>query len=529
MNVHQPGTINNHLGPSTAEPSAWSARFGGAALVTGASSGIGKAFAHALAQRGMDLILVGLEPVRLGELAQAIKAEYRVRVAHVAVDLGRPDAVDVIRACADAAGLRVGLLINNAGYGLFGSFTSRDPADQAAMVDVNCRAPIALARAFAPDMVTRQRGGIIFVASTAAYQPTPYFAVYAATKAFNLFMGEALWAELAQHGVEVLALSPGHAHTGFQARSGDPITSPPGGVATPEEIVATALKALGRRPSIIHGKRNTAIANFTQLMPRTTIMRATMRYFDGLDPARAAERTAPRPLTPRVSADQGRFTRAVGRMLLAFLAVAFIDMVVCSLLTQKMRFWFPAWLDAQWDTKGDSWVVYSQSYFAGILFIPLLAIEVVRAFAPRAASMARTTTIALAVLALGFIAWWKGGLMLQHHKGQEAIAWVLLTGAIWLVVRLSEALPAWAARVSARELASGLARAVAVFFLVLAVLDPILCVGVQGLPWSTGLFIEIAFFTPVGIGLAIVARRLSRNAAAPRPQPSVPEASAAYD
>ena len=169
--------------------------------------------------------------------------------------------------------MSIGLLVNNAGYGLFGPFTEQDPADQAAMIDVNCRAPASLARMFTPGMKARGCGGIIFVASTAAYQPTPYLATYAATKVFSLFMAEALWAELSKYGVEVVAVSPGHVRTRFQARSGDPIRNPLGGVATPDEIVATALSALGRKPSVIHGLRNVAMAKLTRMLPRAVMMR----------------------------------------------------------------------------------------------------------------------------------------------------------------------------------------------------------------------------------------------------------------
>ena len=319
--------MNKH----SATPSvSWSSRFGGAAIVTGASSGIGAAFAWALAARGMDLVLVARGEDRLVALAGAIKAKHAVRAVVVATDLARPDSAEVIRAAVEAAGLSVGLLVNNAGYGLYGPFTEQDPADQAAMIDVNCRAPASLARTFAPEMKARGRGGIIFVSSTAAYQPTPYLATYAATKAFDLFIAEALWAELSEHGVEVLALSPGYTRTGFQVRSGEPIRNPPGGVATPDEIVATALAALGRKPSVIHGLRNVAMAGLIHVLPRTIVMRGAIRYFDRLVRTRPRVEIGPptRPMQP-ASAD-GRFVRSVVRLLVAFLSVAFIDLVVCS-------------------------------------------------------------------------------------------------------------------------------------------------------------------------------------------------------
>jgi uncharacterized protein len=503
--------------------SAWSERFGGAAVVTGASSGIGEAFARALAARGMNLILIAREGERLEILARRLEAEHQIRAIPMAVDLADPEIAQTVSAAAKAAGLPVGLLVNNAGYGLFGDFTAQDPSEQAGMIDVNCRAPVALARQFAPEMVARGCGGIIFVASTAAYQPTPYFSVYAATKVFDLFMGEALWAELQPHGVEVLALSPGHVPTGFQARSGDPVTNPPGGVSTPEEIVATALSALGRKPSVISGLRNGAVAALVHLLPRTVVMNATMRYFKSLEPTVQIIGAGAATKWPASSGD-GRFARSVVRLLAAFLAVSFIDLVVCSLLTHKLRFWFPAWIDAHWDSRPDSWVTYSQSYMAGILFIPVLAAAIVREFIPRAAAGTRNAIVAGTLAVFAFIAWWKGGLMLKYHREWEAVAWVVLTAVTWGLIRLGEELPARLEHVSPRRLATWLARGVSVLILVMAVADPVLCVGVQGLPWSKGEWIEVGFLGPAGIALWIVARRLSINIPAGSSGQSVHEA-----
>jgi NAD(P)-dependent dehydrogenase (short-subunit alcohol dehydrogenase family) len=147
-------------------------------------------------------------------------------------------------------------------------------------------------------MVDRGRGGIIFVSSIAAYQPTPLLSVYAATKVFDLFMAEALWAELGPHGVEVLGVSPGHVCTGYQARSGDPVRNPPGGISEPEEVVATALSALGRKPSVISGLRNAALAALVRVLPRTVVMHAAIRYFGKLEPVRPTVEAVARATAP---------------------------------------------------------------------------------------------------------------------------------------------------------------------------------------------------------------------------------------
>jgi short-subunit dehydrogenase len=487
---------------------SWSQRFGGAALVTGASSGIGEAFAWALAERGMNLILVAREGERLEILAQTLETKFSIRAVPMAVDLADSNIAQILSAGIKAAGLTVGLLVNNAGYGLFGDFIRQNPAEQAGMIDVNCRAPVALTREFAPAMVVRGRGGIIFVASTAAYQPTPFFSVYAATKVFDLFLGEALWAELQEHGVEVLALSPGHVPTRFQARSGDPVTHPPGGVSSPEEIVANALLALGQKPSIISGRRNGLVAALVQLLPRTMVMHATMRYFKSLKPTVQPIRASVIDKRATSSGD-GRFARSVVRLIAAFLAVSFIDLVVCSLLTHKLRFWFPAWIDAHWDSRPNSYVTYSQSYLAGIIFIPVLAAALVREFIPRAATVKRTVIGAGTVAVFAFIAWWKGGLMLKYHRQWEALAWVALTAITWGLIRLGEELPSCLKHVSPGRLAIWLMRGVSILILIMAVADPVICIGVQGLPWSIGIWLEVGFLGPSGIILWAVAHRLS--------------------
>jgi uncharacterized protein len=523
-------TYGRIAGGEGGQVSEWTERFGGAALVTGACSGIGKAFARALAERGMDLVLVSRERERLGVFARTLQAEHAIRAVAVTADLARPDAAEVVRAGAHAAGLSVGLLINNAGYAVYGPFIHQDPDEQAGMVDVNCRAPLSLARTFAPDMVARRRGGMIFVASTAAYQPTPHLAVYSATKVFDLFLAEALWGELGRHGVEVLGISPGHARTEFQARSGDPVTHPPGGVALPEEIVATALSALGRKPSAIHGLRNAGLSVLVRVLPKKTVIHLALRYFERLDfeyrgakhsPIKGSD-TGTQLVLQELAASRfsskhgpasgdGRFVRDVARMIIAFLAVGFIDLVVCSLLTHKLRFWFPAWIDAHWDTRPDARVTYSQSYAAGIIFIPLMAMTVMREFVPKAAPAMRRAFIAGTICVLAFILWWKGGLMLRYHKEAEAVAWAALTAVTWGLLRIGEELPARMARVKPRRLAAGLARGVSIFFLVMAFLDPILCVGVQGLQWSRGLCIEVGFFVPAGLILWGLASRLKSS------------------
>ena len=219
-----------------------------------------------------------------------------------------------------------------------------------------------------------------------------------------------------------------------------------------------------------------------------------------------------------------RFQRDVLRMLLVFFSVVIVDVVVVSLLTGKLRLWFPVWVDPGWATDPSSPVVYSQSYFAGIFFIPVLARIVDREFlAERAATAGRALFWAVSIGVLAFVAWWKGGLMVEHGKHWEAIAWLALSAILWGAVVLAESLPARVARMSRKTLLRRLTLGVSVFFLGMAVLDPLVQVGVQRLPWSTGLLIEVGFFVPAGLVLLVLSRRLRGASSA---SPASPASSA---
>ena len=252
-------------------------RFGGAALVTGASSGIGEAFARSLAARGMDLILVARRRDRLASLATALAAAHGVRAVGIEHDLARPDVHVTLASAVRSTGLDVGLLVNNAGFGAHGEFAAGSAEHDARMIDVNCRAPVLLTHAFLPEMRARETGGIVFVASIAGYQPTPLFSVYGATKAFDLMIAESLWAELRELGIAVLAVSPGYTPTEFQtvAKSDDP--RPPGGTTTPREVAEAALDAIGAGPSVIPGVMNELLVTASRFTPRRVALDMALR------------------------------------------------------------------------------------------------------------------------------------------------------------------------------------------------------------------------------------------------------------
>lgn len=242
-------------------------KYGEWALVTGASAGIGEAFARYLARAGMDVILVARRRERLEALAAHLTQQHGVQALAVPLDL--TDA-HFMEALTERVGDReVGVLVNNAGYGSTGRFLERDPAGEADMVRVNCWAPVALTHHFVRPMVARRKGAILFLSSVVAYQPTPFMTTYAATKAFNLFLGEGLWYELRKYHIDVLALSPGTTATEFHQvahMARGPV------VASPERVVETAMRALGRKPSVVDGTINRLLAFAHRLLPRRTTL-----------------------------------------------------------------------------------------------------------------------------------------------------------------------------------------------------------------------------------------------------------------
>jgi len=242
--------------------SSFGEKYGPWALVTGASAGIGAEFARQLAARGLNVVLVARRRERLEALAEELQARHRVEARAAAMDLARPDFLGDVQAAT--AGLEIGLLVNNAGFGWSGAFLDHDLERELEMLAVNCRAALVLAHTFGRPMRDRRRGGIIFVSSVLGYMATPYLAHYAATKAYDLSLGEGLWFELRPQGVDVVTLSPGTTKTEFAQVAGAPEI---GGMAV-EPVVAAALKNLGRRPSVVAGWRNRALTSVQSQMPR---------------------------------------------------------------------------------------------------------------------------------------------------------------------------------------------------------------------------------------------------------------------
>ena len=186
-----------------------------AALVTGASAGIGAEIARELARRGHNVVLVARRKQRLNELAQELSAEYGVRAESVASDLSKPASRSRIPGRITQLGLEVEILVNNAGFATGGPFVDSDPGRELEQVQVLVEAVVALTSTFLPQMVDRGRGAVLNVASTAGMQPLPYGAGYSAAKAYVLTFSEAIHQEVAGRGVTVTALCPGPVETEF--------------------------------------------------------------------------------------------------------------------------------------------------------------------------------------------------------------------------------------------------------------------------------------------------------------------------
>lgn len=242
----------------------------GTALITGASAGLGTHFALALAKQGHDLILVARRQDRLDQLAQLVRQRHGVDAHVVALDLSRKNAVAKLAETVSRQGLSVDILINNAGYGARGAFAELDRAVQVRMIDLNCRALVELCHAFLPDMIAARSGAILNVASTAAFQPGPWMAVYYATKAFVLSFSEALHEEVKDQGVRVSALCPGPTRTEF-ADVADMADSDlfKRFAAAPETVVADGLKALAANRAVaVSGGLNRVMAGSIRFTPR---------------------------------------------------------------------------------------------------------------------------------------------------------------------------------------------------------------------------------------------------------------------
>lgn len=197
---------------------AFKEKYGPVALVTGASSGIGKAFAELLAAKGLDLVVVARRVDRLEELAARLQKDHAIQVNVCPLDLTDPGAAG--RMLEATSGLDVGLVVSNAGFGMKGEHAGNDPLAMTEMLMVNCHVPMQLSRGFIPRLRARGKGGIIFTSSIEGLMGCPYSTAYSATKALVNALGEGLWAELQPEGIDVLTLCPGATESEAASKQG---------------------------------------------------------------------------------------------------------------------------------------------------------------------------------------------------------------------------------------------------------------------------------------------------------------------
>ncbi len=252
-------------------------RYGGAALITGASSGIGKAFAEELAPLGFNLVLNARRGQLLEELKETLESNHGISVIIVEKDLTESDAADFIFNTVQENNMEIGLLINNAGFGGHGTFTSKEINHELRMIDLNCKAPIALTYKFLPDMKKRKKSGLIFVSSVLGKIPAPLMSTYAATKAFEYSFANSLHGELKSDGIDVLALLPGTTETEFFSANdiGRSVSFPS---ATPNEVAITGLRSIGKKPYVIHGMFNKLGINLSQVVPKRWLTQINHKF-----------------------------------------------------------------------------------------------------------------------------------------------------------------------------------------------------------------------------------------------------------
>ena len=248
---------------------------GQTALVTGASYGIGLDLAECFAKDGYDLILAARSADALAEAAGKLAGQYKVKVTPIARDLGVPGGGGALAKDIADKGLKVDVLVNNAGYGIAGGLDGSKLDEQLGMVDLNIRALLELTQIYWPSMLKAKRGGVLNVASTAAFQPGPLMAVYYASKAFVLSFSEALWKEAEGTGVHVSCLCPGPTVSKFRERAGTGKTrlSRVGDAMASMPVAKLGYRGFRKNTRVVvTGFRNRMLAGMAPLLPRRTLL-----------------------------------------------------------------------------------------------------------------------------------------------------------------------------------------------------------------------------------------------------------------
>ena len=246
-----------------------------ATLITGASSGIGEAFARRLAADNHNLILVARSEDKLSTLRDELMGEHDITAHYIAIDLSDQNADERLFEETKRQGIEVDWLINNAGFGSMGDFSELPLEDELDMIRLNVAALVALTHRYIREMREKKSGTIINVSSTASFQPIPFMATYGATKAFVTSFSEALAEENRPHGIRVFALCPGATETNFFEASKIDHPVKIKGMQTSEEVVDACLKALEKgKSSVVSGWVNYAMAKAGKISPTRVVTRS---------------------------------------------------------------------------------------------------------------------------------------------------------------------------------------------------------------------------------------------------------------
>lgn len=263
------------------------ARYGPWAIVTGASSGIGRSLALNLAEAGLNLVLVARSREVLTALADDLTSQHGIEVRVVSTDLALPAALETIESAT--IDLDVGLLVASAGFGTSGPFLESSPDREIEMLAVNCQALLGASFHFGRRFAKRGRGGMVLMSSIVGFQGMPYAAHYAATKAYVQALAEALYVELAPLGIDVLAAAPGPTHSGFAERAGMKM----GAALKAEDVAGPILAALGRKPTVLPGFLSKLLTYSLVPLPRWARVRIMGKVMRGMTEHRKNQREAP--------------------------------------------------------------------------------------------------------------------------------------------------------------------------------------------------------------------------------------------
>ena len=262
---------------------AWSQKYGPWAVVTGASDGIGRAFAKQLAARGMNLLLVARRASVLEDLAAELTRQHPIRSRAIPADLSTREGCETV--IAQAEGSDVGLLVAAAGFGTSGPFVDNDLQTETNLVDVNCTSVVRLTHHFARAMQAKGRGGIVLFGSIVAFQGVPRAANYAASKAFVQTFAEGLRVELRPFGVDVIASAPGPVASGFAARADMQM----GNAEKPALVAARTLQFLGQKTTVRPGFLSKLLGYSLGVLPRWGRVKIMTQVMGGMTQHQSAK------------------------------------------------------------------------------------------------------------------------------------------------------------------------------------------------------------------------------------------------